>query len=462
MKFTFENFGYIDQGSVELADLTLICGPNNVGKTYISYAIYGLLKHFKHYTDFRISKEDIEILIDSGYLEIDLENYLENTSTWLEHVSHRFTERLSHFFSAPDDFFQDSKLLMLFDKLNIDDEINQRLVIGGIGEKYDIYINKEAKSKLLNIVMQLNGDEEERRKQGKFRLLSKDLIRNTISNAIFYYLMQKSLLETFSITSERTGIALFFKELDKNKNDWIDAIIESDSKDVHDLENKISRYAEPIKDNINTIRDYDNLSKQKSFLAKNRKKYHAIFDTLHELIGGNFESANGQVFYYPKPEENRERALVPVYLASSATKSLFLIDFYINCLAKENGLLLIDEPELNLHPDNQRRMASLLARLVNSGVKVVITTHSDYLVKEINNRIMLSNSILNKSELMEKNQLVDEDILQPSQVAAYGLGRKHAIDKLKVDRYGVDLTIFDVLIADANELADDIYYSIQD
>lgn len=28
MKFTFKKFGYIEEGSVELADLTLICGSN--------------------------------------------------------------------------------------------------------------------------------------------------------------------------------------------------------------------------------------------------------------------------------------------------------------------------------------------------------------------------------------------------------------------------------------------------
>lgn len=53
-------------------------------------------------------------------------------------------------------------------------------------------------------------------------------------------------------------------------------------------------------------------------------------------------------------------------------------------------MLIIDEPELNLHPDNQRKMAGLLARLVNCGVKVLVTTHSDYLIRELNNRVMLN------------------------------------------------------------------------
>ena len=47
MKFQFEKFGYVDKGTVELGDLTIICGPNNVGKTYVSYSIYGFISNLK-------------------------------------------------------------------------------------------------------------------------------------------------------------------------------------------------------------------------------------------------------------------------------------------------------------------------------------------------------------------------------------------------------------------------------
>lgn len=50
---------------------------------------------------------------------------------------------------------------------------------------------------------------------------------------------------------------------------------------------------------------------------------------------------------------------------------------------------MVDEPELNLHPENQRKVARLLAALVNFGIKVFITTHSDYILKELNTLIML-------------------------------------------------------------------------
>lgn len=49
--------------------------------------------------------------------------------------------------------------------------------------------------------------------------------------------------------------------------------------------------------------------------------------------------------------------------------------------------LTIDEPEAHLHPAMQRRVASLLVDVVNNGIGVTVTTHSDFFLGEINNLI---------------------------------------------------------------------------
>ena len=47
--------------------------------------------------------------------------------------------------------------------------------------------------------------------------------------------------------------------------------------------------------------------------------------------------------------------------------------------------LTIDEPEAHLHPAMQMRVASFLAKLVNNGGRIVLTTHSDFFVTQFNN-----------------------------------------------------------------------------
>ena len=49
--------------------------------------------------------------------------------------------------------------------------------------------------------------------------------------------------------------------------------------------------------------------------------------------------------------------------------------------------ITIDEPEAHLHPAMQRRVASFLADVVGQGATVLVTTHSDFFVGEINNLI---------------------------------------------------------------------------
>lgn len=47
--------------------------------------------------------------------------------------------------------------------------------------------------------------------------------------------------------------------------------------------------------------------------------------------------------------------------------------------------LTIDEPEAHLHPSMQMQVASFLAKLMNNGVRIVLTTHSDFFVTQFNN-----------------------------------------------------------------------------
>ena len=59
MKFSFENLGYIDKGEIIPGRLTLICGDNNTGKTYINYCIYGLLYNFIRNPKLNIDENEI-------------------------------------------------------------------------------------------------------------------------------------------------------------------------------------------------------------------------------------------------------------------------------------------------------------------------------------------------------------------------------------------------------------------
>nr|VFK56526.1 MAG: AAA domain-containing protein, putative AbiEii toxin, Type IV TA system [Candidatus Kentron sp. TUN] len=52
------------------------------------------------------------------------------------------------------------------------------------------------------------------------------------------------------------------------------------------------------------------------------------------------------------------------------------------------ALIFIEEPEAHLHPENQVKLMSAFADLVNTDVKIIITSHSNYLFNKLNNLIL--------------------------------------------------------------------------
>ncbi len=102
---------------------------------------------------------------------------------------------------------------------------------------------------------------------------------------------------------------------------------------------------------------------------------------------------------------------------SSMVSELAPLILFLKYLVNPGDLLIIEEPESHLHPEAQLRMARGIARLVNAGVKVLVTTHSSDLIGQIDNLISLSNA---SRETGDKLGLAPEECLYPKQVSAYG------------------------------------------
>ena len=74
---------------------------------------------------------------------------------------------------------------------------------------------------------------------------------------------------------------------------------------------------------------------------------------------------------------------------------------------------------VNLHPNNQILMGRLIALLVNAGVKVFITTHSDYIVREIGNCIILNQLKSEQIAMLKKYDYNEHYKLDCKKVRAY-------------------------------------------
>jgi predicted ATPase len=80
-------------------------------------------------------------------------------------------------------------------------------------------------------------------------------------------------------------------------------------------------------------------------------------------------------------------------------------------------LLVIEEPEAHLHPENQRRIATLMVRLARMGVYVLCTTHSDIILHQVSNHLLLGEALQKGYEIPEFDP--DLDRLDYNEVGVY-------------------------------------------
>ena len=101
---------------------------------------------------------------------------------------------------------------------------------------------------------------------------------------------------------------------------------------------------------------------------------------------------------------------------SSMISELAPIVIYLRYIVSKGDLLFIEEPEAHLHPQTQIIFARLLAQLVNDGLLVGLTTHSEFFLQQLNNSIVAGSMA---SEAADESGLPQETRLQPNRVGAY-------------------------------------------
>jgi predicted ATPase len=140
---------------------------------------------------------------------------------------------------------------------------------------------------------------------------------------------------------------------------------------------------------------------------------------------------------------------------ASLVKALSPLYLYLTYVARPGDLLVIDEPEMNLHPEAQARVTELLAILVNSGIKVIVTTHSPYFVDHLVN-LMEAASLVDSKEAAEKFYLKNtEAFISSDDVSVYLFENGTAKNVLSDDGM-IEWGTF----ADVSERVSKIYFQI--
>ena len=156
-----------------------------------------------------------------------------------------------------------------------------------------------------------------------------------------------------------------------------------------------------------------------------------------ELIGGKLQANTSTEIAYPVFEymPSDAKKSLKFDAASSMVSELAPIIVIARFHLKPYDLLIIEEPEAHLHPGALPLIAKCLAKLIRNNVRVLITTHSDWLLRSLRNLILEGDLI----ELGLSDQGTSNDnYLLRSEVGAWEFSASSEFDGTKVKEIKFD------------------------
>ena len=459
MKLRIANLGVIKEATFDLSKkLTVFCGPNGTGKTWAAYVINGFIDRDQI---FHLRPLDINFKI----LSITGVNTFNITTKELHDIFKEEVGIMSNFLSfilpVPVEKFKD-----LFDsfQLTVQEEYEQfsdRFKKTRISSSVQLglsTINVSKPEDSLEITLKSNHViPESYRNDDAYRIW----FEGAVARALIFYPITTST----ALPVERNAVFTFNKELSLQKIAAFERAknIVKNSDQIKELEKfligRTTRYAQPVRDALDVADDITNISHKASPFYE-----FGVEVEQHLLQGRVGIDSGGEVNFTPSKADGKSFSF---QLSSSAVKTLSSLIVYLKYQAQPNDLLIIDEPELNLHPDNQILLARVFARMINKGMRLLISTHSDYIIRELNNMIMLSaNEPAMKKVAKEFGYHSDEKI-NYEDIGVYLFHFKNKIDKhvtveeVEVAKNGFEIKTIEDTIKLLNERSEEIYYTMK-
>lgn len=454
MNVQITDLGAVKSATIDLnKKLNVFCGPNGTGKTYISFIIYAITYLNNKSFGIRLDKELINQLVAENNVVIPL-NLLE---VWhfRNNELRKVKANLGGLFAVGE-----SKQESYFGKTTIQivetqDEFETRITALEyqwaikLDNRFDFEIAKNKNERHVKVS------------------ISPDIIKN---NELIEYLditflsRLYSLLTFFPISSatifpvERSAIFTFSNEL-STKNS---IFIENNLTKFHTLITTSlgdKRYPQPIKDALKMAENLSEIEKRKSVYFDFATKIES------ELLKGKIGiSKEGQVEF----KSNKAKSIsLSFHQSSSIVKTLASLVLYLKHLATKNDLIIIDEPELNLHPDNQILLTRIFAQLVNKGLRLLVSTHSDYIIRELNNLIMIAEGDEDVKETAQNFGYKTDEFLKANETQVYMFNYKNdsslktEVKPIVIEKSGFSVKSIDETIDHQNEISEQLYATLK-
>lgn len=171
---------------------------------------------------------------------------------------------------------------------------------------------------------------------------------------------------------------------------------------------------------------------------RNTTKVHAGWaDKIEALLGGQVV-----VDDLGNPSFKVGTQTLSLAASSSIVKSLAPLVLWLRYRSSYFGLVIIDEPEICLHPGLQRKLAQIFGMMVNQGWRLMLSTHSDYIADELSLLVRLGAAGEKGKKIANELGVPAEALITPDRVRAYEFGEGE-LKEAKVDENGFILRVLE-------------------
>ena len=427
-----ENFGPIEKADIDLRPLTVFVGESNTGKTYLAALIYALHQNFGafsqlpwpgsssylyFYGSLGATQRQIEELEREELSEVREKLNTPGRPFKFSDLPQQILTRLKARLTDPEDFTNELK--RCFDLESVSKLIRFTGIQGKkmqvslrVSEGNQTYWACEASNAGAGLAVNGHIDPDIILRSVSDEAVSQETLDvEDLVNLLLQY--GERIGDSYYLPAARSGIM-------QSHGVIASALIKQATRIGLDRF-EISTFSGMIADFLDQIVRYGEssaLSKEIEGIAKRLED---------ELLGGEIRVNRPTPEAYPqflyRPEQAKEG--LRMSHASAMISELAPLVLFLRGVVGPSDLLIIEEPESHLHPGAQTKIAQTLARLVRAGVRILITTHSDWLLQQIGN-------LVREGELRKQGDSTagSEDWLEKEEVGAWWFRKDKPVTEL--------------------------------
>ena len=359
MKLSIRNVGKLEKADVEINGITVITGENDTGKSTVGKVLWSVFNSF-----FEIKKQIRTDKISSILEELRRVSSIQDIRSNLVHSS------IVEYDLDLNDFLKqlEKKLEVLNDVRGLDDESKDELK--DTLEKIKKRINL-SDDEIMKKITQINFNKEFNSQINNLNFLEEGNIDLKIKNKNINLIISNDKIQIKDFFSLYENVML----LDNPR------IIDNLAENIILSANKIFSIIENLHNSkfISMLRNDKSSTVTDNIL--NEEKLFEIEEKLNKIVDGKFLKKDFGVYFY----RNKSGKEINIKNLSTGFKVFSIIKLLIqNNQLSENGTIILDEPEIHLHPEWQLKFAELIVLLQKEfNMHILLTTHSPYFVSAI-------------------------------------------------------------------------------